>query len=196
MGQALARHLARAGHEVALSNSRGRDSLSDTVGELGDGVRAASTSEAVATGNVVFLALPYFAVERTGREAGPWDGKLVVDLTNYYGNRDGAELDPGEESSSVIVSRHLGGARVVKAFNTIWYRRLEDDARPDGGDRLAIPIAGDDPEAKERVAALVREIGFEPVDAGSLADGRRQQPGTAVYAEPLTPEQARERLDG
>ena len=107
--------------------------------------------------------------------------------------RDGEQHDPQGQSTS-HVARAFPAARVVKAFNRIHYRRLERDARPVGDDRLAIPVAGDDPEAKATVAGLVREIGFAPVDTGSLADSRRQEPGSPVYNEPLTAAQAKEAL--
>lgn len=191
MGRALAGNLARVGHQVMLSNSRGPDTLSGVVAELGDGVRAGTTREAVAFGEIVFLAIPYFAVEETARDSGPWDGKLVVDLTNYYAGRDGKELDPGDESSSVIVASHLPGARVVKAFNTILWSLLKDEARPPGPDQLAIVVAGDDEDAVRTVEGLIREIGFIPVRTGSLRDGRRQEPGAAVYTtRPLTAAEA------
>jgi hypothetical protein len=197
MGAGLARHLARLGHEVVIANSRGPGSLVALATELGEGVRPDTPAGAVGNAELVFLAIPYFTVGEIARSAAPWGGKVVVDLTNYYPGRDGAELDPGEESSSVLVARQLEGARVVKAFNTIESRRLAGGARPDAAEdeRDAIFVAGDDEDAKALVAGLVRDIGFAPVDTGGLGDGgRRQQPGTPVYGAPLTAAQARAAL--
>jgi predicted dinucleotide-binding enzyme len=187
MGGALARHLVAAGHDVAIANTRGPESLTAlTEGELRGRARAVTVPEAVQGSEVVFLAIPYNAVAEVAEQGAPWDGRIVVDLTNYYAERDGDELDPGAESSSVLVARQLDGAHVVKAFNTIWWRRVEGEGRlPGEAGRLAVPVAGDQNDAKQLVMALVDEIGFDPVDAGSLADGKRQEPGMPVYNEPL-----------
>lgn len=194
MGEAFARLFSRAGHEVALSNSRGPDSLRSLVSELGDRVRATTTRDAVAFGDVVFLAVPYGVVGETVRAAGPFDGKVVVDVTNYYRQRDGAGVDPGDRSSSEIVAVLVPGARVVKAFNTIWSERLLREGRPAGPDRLAVFYAGDDEDAKETVAGLIAQAGFAPVDTGSLRDGGlRQQPGSDIYNVPLTESEAHQR---
>ena len=196
MGRALARHLATAGHTLHLANSRGPASLRDVVAGLGPRVQAETIVDAIALSDVVFLAIPYGAVAETAREGEPWDDKLVVDLTNFYAGRDGAQLDPGERSSSAIVAEMLAGARVVKAFNTIYFRDLEDESRLSEADRLAIPYAGDDDEANEIVAGLIRETGFAPVRTGSLEDGRRQQPGSDVFNVRLTKAQAEAVLRG
>jgi predicted dinucleotide-binding enzyme len=177
MGTALADLLAAAGHDVRVSS---RADVADTI----------------AHGDVVFLAVPYKAVGEIAA-AGDWQDKVVVDLTNFYAQRDGDALDPGERSSSEIVAEQLPGARVVKAFNTIWYRRLEDEARPGFDDRLAVFQAGDDLEAKTLVAGLIEEIGFAAVDSGSLAEGgRRQQPGSDIYNKPFTRAEAEAALRG
>ena len=111
-------------------------------------------------------------------------GKTVIDTTNYYPERDGrmAELDAGELTSSALVQRHLAGSRVVKAFNNIDFHRLFSLARPTGAaDRSALPIAGDDTEAKAEVAELLDVLGYDAVDIGTLADSWRSEPGTPVY---------------
>jgi predicted dinucleotide-binding enzyme len=113
-----------------------------------------------------------------------FSGKIVVDTNNYYAQRDGiiAELGDGGLSSSQWVASHLDGARVVKAFNNIMASHLMDGGRPeDAPDRVALPVASDDAEAKVLVTALVEDLGFDSVDAGALADSWRQQPGTPVY---------------
>jgi predicted dinucleotide-binding enzyme len=194
MGATLARHVVRVGHEALLANSRGPESLSTVAAELGEGARPLVVHDAVLLGELVFLAVPYRALPRVAADGEPWDGKVVVDLTNRYGG-EGAELDPGGRASSLLVARKLDGAHVVKAFNTIWWRRLADGAQPpDARRRLALPVAGDDADAKQAVMALVDEIGFAPVDAGSLADSTRQEPGTPVFNQPLDAAGVREAL--
>ena len=185
IGATAARLFAQAGHDVRIANSRGPESLRDLVGELGPRVEAATPAEAVRFGEVVLAAVPWRARESL-REYGPYDGKIVVDATNPYGP-DGVE-DLGDDTSSEIVSRLVPGARVVKAFNTMRFDRLGGEGRPDApeDERLALFVAGDDAEAKEVVARLVREVGFAPVDVGSLRDGGRQQPGAPIYNVPLT----------
>jgi predicted dinucleotide-binding enzyme len=115
----------------------------------------------------------------------PVHGKVVIDATNYYPDRDGhlAELDRGEETSSALVEAHLVKSRLVKAINTIYWEHLRDVGAPAGTEgRRAIPIAGDDAEAKRVVTGLLDDMGFDAVDAGHLEDGgRRMQPGTPVY---------------
>jgi predicted dinucleotide-binding enzyme len=195
MGETLARHAVRVGHDVLLANSRGPASLAPLAAALGEHARAVVVHDAVLLGDLVFLAIPYLAVPQIAAEGEPWDGKLVVDLTNYYPERDGPENDPHGQATSALVADRLPGAHVVKAFNTMWFKRLAEEARPpDARDRLALPVAGDDPDAKQAVMAFIDEIGFEPVDAGTLADSRRQEPGTPVYNEPLDAAGVREAL--
>jgi predicted dinucleotide-binding enzyme len=195
MGETLARHAVRVGHDVLLANSRGPDSLAPLAAGLGEHARAVVVHDAVLLGDLVFLAIPYRAVPQIAAEGRPWDGKLVVDLTNYYPERDGPENDPRGRATSALVADRLPGAHVVKAFNTMWFKRLAEEARPpDARDRLALPVAGDDPDAKQAVMAFVDEIGFAPVDAGTLADSRRQEPGTPVYNQPLDAAGVREAL--
>jgi len=187
MGKALGRLLAEAGHDVVLTNSRGALTLVDAVREIGYHTRAATVPQTVAEADVVLLAVPYRAIDQVAREGGSWDGKIVVDLTNYYAERDGETLDPHGGSTSAVVARKLPDARIVKAFNTIWYRRLESESRPSGRERLAVFYAGDEPSANDTVARLIRDCGFAPVYTGSLDEGgRRQQPGSVIYNIPLT----------
>jgi predicted dinucleotide-binding enzyme len=124
-------------------------------------------------------------------------GKVVVDTANYYAQYGGAvaELESGAMGSSELLAARLPGARVVKAFNTMFWERLRDAGRPAGDpDRLAMPLAADDDEAKATVATLIDELGFDAVDNGRLADGRDQEPGTPVYNEPIGADEARRRL--
>lgn len=186
IGQAAASRLVAAGHEVMLANSRGPETLAELEQSLGQEAHAGTAAEAARYGDVVLVAIPLGRISEL--PAAELSGKTVIDANNYYPERDGQipELDAGTLGSSEMLARALPGARVVKAFNTIYYERLEHEGRPPGtAERLAIPLAGDDIEAKEIVAALIDDMGFDPVDAGTLADGRRQQPGTPVYNNPV-----------
>jgi hypothetical protein len=184
IGATAARLFARAGHEVALSNSRGGEGLETLIAELGGGARATGIEEAARFGEVVLVAVPFGRYETLPAEA--FEGKVVIDAGNYYPQRDGsfAQLDGGETTSS---------ARLVKGFNTIWFEHLkrQGDTSLPLEERRAIFIAGDDEDAKRAVARLVEEIGFAAVDTGSLGEGgRRQQVGTAVYNKELTAREA------
>ena len=197
IGSTTARLFAAAGHEVVIANSRGPESLRDLVAQLGARVRAGTVDEAARHGEVVLVAVPVKAAEDLPPD--PFAGRIVVDANNYYPSRDGhfPQLDADETTSTEMLAAHLPGARVVKAFNTMNYRVLGEAGRADAphDERLAIYVAGDDAEAKAVVGGLIDELGFAPVDTGGLAGGgRRQQPGTPVYAADLTGAAARERL--
>jgi predicted dinucleotide-binding enzyme len=191
IAMAVAKRLARAGHVVLMSNSRGPDSLTDQMAALGPRARAATVPEAIESSDVVFLAIPYYSVEDVAGAVESWRGKIVVDMTNYSRSRDGEELDPGRKSSSAVVAGHLRGARVVKAFNTIAARRLARELRIAGSEPDVIFYAGDDPQALQVVHALIEDAGCQPVYSGSLAaGGKRQEPGSDLYGQRFTRAQA------
>ena len=188
IGGTLTKLLAEAGHEVTVANSRGPDSLGGLVAEAGHGARAATVEEAADFGDVVVLAVPLHAYREL--PADRLAGKIVVDANNYYPGRDGSidVLDRDETTSSELLAEHLGAARLVKAFNTLYFETLASAGRPGAPreQRLALFLAGDDEDAKRTVAGLIEEIGFAPVDSGSLPEGgRRQQPGSSVFNNPL-----------
>jgi predicted dinucleotide-binding enzyme len=138
--------------------------------------------EAAAGGDVVVVTIPLKAYRDV--PAAELAGKIVIDTNNYYPTRDGRipELEDGSTTSSELLAAHLGGAKVVKAFNTILFTHLATQGQPPGTpDRRALPIAGDDPDAKRVVAQLIDQFGFDVVDAGPLAEGRRFQPDTPPY---------------
>ena len=195
IGANAARLFVKAGHPVYIANSRDPHSLSDLITELGLQAHASSTSDAVAFGDVVLLAIPWIAKEEAIPDAGPYDGKIVIDAMNPY-TEDFEIEDLGDRTSSEITRTLVPGARLVKAFNTIYFRRLATEGRPRGSDgRLAIPVAGDDADAKNTIMTLIDEVGFDAVDAGNLHDGgRRQQPGTPVYNQPFDARATREAL--
>jgi predicted dinucleotide-binding enzyme len=183
IGHALAVRFAAARHEVMLSNSRGPDTLADVVASIPGRVSAGTVTDAARFGDVVAIAIPPRALRDLPPE--PFDGKIVVDANNHYPDDDGPfpELDGSDLGSSAVLASLLPGARVVKAFNTLYFKRLLDDGRPDlpAGERLAVPVAADDVAARRTVIDLIDEIGFTGVAAGSLADSRRLQPGTSLY---------------
>jgi predicted dinucleotide-binding enzyme len=193
IGGTAAAFFARAGHEVAVSNSRGPSSLSTLVASIGRNARAESPEGAAKFGDPIFLAIPW----RKREELPPGElfaGKIVIDAMNPY-TAFGRVMDLGDRTSSEEVLKRMPKARLVKAFNTLGWKTLETGPRPPGDDRLALFLAGDDPQAKAVVAKLVEDVGFVPIDTGSLREGgRRQQPGSPIYLRPLTAKQAREIL--
>ena len=196
IGATTARLVARSGHEVAIANTRGPASLAELVHEIGPRARAATVDDAAAFGEIVLLAIPLgqYGTLPAERVA----GKIVVDAMNYYPQRDG-ELMLDGLTSSELVARHLSGARLIKAFNTMYFQSLATRGDPGAplDERLALFLAGDDAAAKAEVARLIEQIGFAPVDTGSLREGgRKQQPGTPIYNVPLTAAAARAALAG
>jgi 8-hydroxy-5-deazaflavin:NADPH oxidoreductase len=188
IGHALAVRFAAAGHEVMLSNSRGPRTLAELVGSIDGNVSAGSVAEAARFGEVVAVAIPPDAIHAL--PPAPFAGKIVVDANNYIPAVHGhiAELAADDITTSELLASLLPDATVVKAFNAIYFRRLLEESRLDlpADERLAMPVAGDDVTAKQTVLDLIDEIGFTGVDAGPLAESRRQQPGSPVlvaYAE-------------
>jgi len=189
IGGTLGRHWARAGHEVFLSSRHPKD-LQKLVKEIGKGAQAGTLEEAVRFGDVVVLAIPWRSKQDLPK-ADLFKGKAVIDTMNPYSSF-GTVMDLGESTSSEEVAKLLPGARLVKAFNTMRAGELKSGAFRSGKDRWAMFVAGDDAKAKGVVSALIEEIGFVPIDTGSLREGgKSQQPGSLVYAKTLTEEQAR-----
>jgi predicted dinucleotide-binding enzyme len=182
IGGTVARLAAAAGYRVVLSNSRGPQTLQELVGEIGPLASAGTTEQAAEQGDIVVVAVPLRAYRDV--PAAPLAGKPVIDANNYYPERDGqlSELDDRSLTSSELLQRQLPGARVVKAFNNIYYRHLLALARPHGApDRSALLIAADDPEARTAVTEFLDAIGYDAVESGTLAQSWRQEPGSAVY---------------
>ena len=194
IGATAAKLLTRAGHEVAISNSRGPESLKELVAGLGERARARTVEEAASFGEVVLLAIPWRKPEGLP-SAEALAGKIVIDAMNPY-TETGEPFDLGDATtSSEEVLKRLPGVRLVKAFNTIYFKHLESQGRTDVPveERRAIFVAGDDPEAKRVVSGLIEEIGFAPVDTGSLKEGgRRQQPNSDIYNRDITGREAKE----
>jgi predicted dinucleotide-binding enzyme len=198
IGGTAARLFLDAGHNVAISNSRGPGTLRDLVANLGARARAVTTAEAARFGEIALIAIPL--KDYTSLPAGDLRGKIVIDAMNYYPGRDGQypRLDSGETTSSEMLAAHLPDARIVKAFNTIWSEHLKAKGNKSApiDQRRAIFVSGDDAEAKEIVSKLIEEIGFGPYDLGSLHDSHNQQPDTAVYNRDVTVAEARAIVTG
>lgn len=191
IGETLARHFVKAGHQVGLCNSRGPASLTGLVRSLGSNACAMTCEEAAKFGELVLLAVPWRTPEALPRPE--WvAGKIVVDAMNPY-SAEGDVIDLREKTSSEETAKRLPGARLVKAFNTLFYRTLATEARPHAEDRLVLFVAGDDQRAKTVVMRLIEEIGFAVVDTGPLREGgRMQQPGSSIYNRPMKLGEARE----
>ena len=186
IGGTLARRFTEAGHQVSIANSRGPESLTELARETG--ARPVTVKEAARAGDVVIVTIPEKNVPALPADLfdGVREEVVVVDTGNYYPVRDSRiEAIESGTTESRWVSQQLR-RQVVKAFNNIYARHLRDRGKPAGArDRIALPVAGDDPRAKQVVSALADDIGFESVDAGSLDESWRQQPGTPVYTTDL-----------
>jgi predicted dinucleotide-binding enzyme len=196
IGGTAARLFVTAGHQVTISNSRGPASLAALREALGPKARAGTVAEAAAFGDLVLVAIPFGQFRAL--PATPLAGKVVVDAMNYYPQRDG-RIEFGDLTSSELVAQSLSGARLVKAFNTMYFETLAAKGRTDAPmeDRLALLVAGDDAAAKAAVSRLVEEIGFAQIDTGSLRDGGRlQQPGSTIFNRPMSAREAQRTLRG
>ena len=185
IGGTIARLAVAAGHDVVLSNSRGPETLTDLVDELGPRARGATAAEAAAAGDIVVVTVPLKAYRQVPVE--PLRGKVVIDTNNYYPERDGhiAELDDESATTSELLQAHLPQSRVVKAFNNIYVSHLGSLQRPARHpDRSVLAIAGDDAAAKQTVAEFLDSIGYDAYDIGPLREGWRYQRDTAAYVQP------------
>jgi predicted dinucleotide-binding enzyme len=184
MGGTLARRWAAKGHSVRVANSRGSEAVRNFA--AGIGAEPADIHRAVEGAGVILLAMAYPSVARLPKDLFDKVGKevAVIDVSNYYPDvRDERipEVDAGMPES-VWISHRLGRP-VFKAFNSVMVHTLSELGRPKGSqDRLAIPVAGDDAGGKQIVMELVDDMGFDPVDGGSLEESWRQQPSTPAYA--------------
>lgn len=182
IGGTLTRRFTALGHDVSVANSRGPETLAGLARETG--ARVVTARDAARAGELVIVTIPEGKISTLPKDlfAGVPDDVVVVDTGNYYPQRDGriAAIEDGMIESRWVATQL--GRSVVKAFNTMNYKRLLERGRPKGTPgRIALPVAGDDQRAKQVVMRLVDELGFDPVDDGELDDSWRQQPGTPVY---------------
>jgi len=195
IGAQLARLAVAHGHDVVISNSRGPETLTELITELGPKARAATPVEAAKAGQIVVVTIPLKHYRTVPVE--PLAGKIVIDTNNYYPQRDGqiAELDNESTTTAELLQAHLPTSKVVKAFNHIYAAQLTTDGRPAGTpNRRGLVIAGDDPSAKATVARLLDEFGFDTVDAGPLKEGWRIQRDTPGYGPRRTADELRQDL--
>lgn len=194
IGSAVARLAVASGMNVIVANSRGPESLGGLIEELGPLAKAGTVEEAANDGDAIVLSIPLLAVKEL--PAGLFRNKLVLDTSNCYPYRDGriTELDTEIMTTSELVHEWLLGARHVKAFSNILAHHIPPLSRRNGAaDRSALPIASDDVDAKREAAAIMDRLGFDTLDAGTLADSWKFEPESAGYtriylADPGTPD--------
>jgi 8-hydroxy-5-deazaflavin:NADPH oxidoreductase len=196
IGGTLTRRLTDLGHDVAVANSRGPESLADLAALTG--AKAVTASEAARDKDVVIVTIPEKHIPDlpSGLFDRARDNLVVVDTGNYYPRQRDGRIGAIEDglTESRWVEQQLGRP-VVKAFNNIYAKHLMNLGKPAGDPgRIALPVAGDDPAAKAVVIRLIDELGFDGVDAGSIAESWRQQPGTPVYGKDYDAESLRHAL--
>jgi 8-hydroxy-5-deazaflavin:NADPH oxidoreductase len=182
IGSQVARLAVKSGYDVVISNSRGPETLSELVKELGPKARAGTALDAAKAGDIVVVSVPLKNYRSVPVE--PLVGKIVLDTNNYYPQRDGQipELDDESTTTAELLQSHLPKSKVVKAFNHIYAAELTTHGQPEGSpNRRALVIAGDDAAAKKTVTRLLNEFGFDTVDAGPLKEGWRIQRDTPGY---------------
>ena len=195
IGSQIARLAVSNGYDVVISNSRGPQTLSVLVRELGPRARAGTALEAAKAGEIVVVTIPLKNYRQVPVE--PLAGKVVIDTNNYYPERDGhiPELDDESTTTSELLQAHLPKSKVVKAFNHIYAAELTTHGQPAGSqNRRALVIAGDDAAAKQTVTRLLDQFGFDTVDAGPLKEGWRIQRDTPGYGPRRTAEELRQDL--
>lgn len=193
IGSTLAKNLKALGHDVLIANSRGPSTLTAFAAETG--VVAATVEQAAQAEDLVIIAIPQLAVSKLPVEVLRGNSAVVVDAGNYYPTRDGvvAQVEAGSTDSEWISS--VLGRPVVKAFNNILAESLAKRGIPGGnGELVALSVAGDDEKAKQRVQSVIRELGFDAIDGGTLAESWRQQPGTPAYCKDLNASQLKAAL--
>ena len=174
IGQTVAKHLLKAGFPVIISNSHGAESLKETVQSLGAGAKAGSVEDA-AKADIVLLSVPWSQVSSL-TSVTDWTNKIVIDATNHFitYSPDFQVANLQGKSSSQVVAEYLPGARIVKAFNTLYFKILAEDPKQAGGKRVLF-ISGDDASSKSTVSEVISTLGFAVIDLGDLANGSKLQ---------------------
>lgn len=196
IGGTVGRLWAQAGHDVVFS-SRHPEELADLVAQVGHGARAGTIREATEFGDVVLLSVPWSGVADALAAAGPLGGKILIDTTNQFAS-GGLERLPNGMSAAEYNSQRAAGARLVKAYNTLTAGFQAESAGRTGADRVAMPYAGEDAEAKQVVAQLIEDSGFAPFDVGGWNTVRFMEPprrAGAFYGEEWNLDTAQALLD-
>ncbi len=196
IGSQVARAALSAGYGVVIANSRGPETLTGLIAELGPTARAATAAEAGQAGDVVIVAVPLSALDQIPVE--PLAGKIVLDTNNYYHERDGhiEALDAGETTTSQMLQQHLPTSKVVKAFNHIKAPDITTDIAPAGApDRRALAVSSDHPEAAAFATTFYDEIGFDTVEVGPLSESWRVERDRPAYVVRQTAAELRENLE-
>lgn len=196
IGGTLGILFAKAGYEV-LYSSRHPDTLKDLVKTAGPKACAGTVAEALAFGDVIVLSVPLKAVPELGAEIKEaLNGKIVIDTSNPYPERDGAIAEEARKEPGgmgTFLARLLPGARIIRAFNTVYFEDLKRTTTR-GGEKIGVPIAGDDKEGLEAAVELVERAGLDPVVVGGLSTSKSFDVGTAVYATSATAREIRDKL--
>lgn len=175
VAQAIAGHAVTAGHQVILSNSRGPQSLTELVDRLGTNATAGTVTDATQA-DLVILAVGWDDVPEAVQNLPDWNGRIVIDATNQWHSGPGTEVDLGNQTGSERNAALMPGARIVKAFNTLFARFTAQNPRHADG-RLVVFFVGDEADAKTTVSTFVESLGFASVDVGGLREGRLMQVG-------------------
>jgi predicted dinucleotide-binding enzyme len=193
-GGALGMLFAKAGYPVLFS-SRHPEELKDVVAKAGNGAKAGLPQDAATFGDIVVIAVPYGVTPQVGKDyAALMKGKIVIDLGNPREDRDGPmATDAKARGTGVATAGYIPGVRLVRAFNALSFVQVERDAHR-AGEKLGIPVAGDDPAAVKTVVQLVIDAGFDPVVTGNLASSKNFDTGTAVYVKGMTAKQIKDTL--
>jgi predicted dinucleotide-binding enzyme len=195
IGSQVARKAVELGYDVVISNSRGPETLTELVAELGPRARAATPAEAAAAGDFAVVTVPLKSIGNIPVE--PLAGKIVIDTNNYYWERDGhfPALDNGEATTSGLLQEHLPTSKVAKGFNHIRAKDITTNGTPAGTEnRRALATASDYPEASDLVAKLYDEFGFDTVNVGPLSESWRVERDRPAYVARQTATQLTENL--
>ncbi|MEL6461307.1 MAG: NAD(P)-binding domain-containing protein [Cyanobacteria bacterium J06621_15] len=186
IGGTLGQHWAKVGHEVMFS-SRHPEELEDMANKVG--AKVGNAEETAAFGDVILLAIPYGKVPDVAKQIGSLDNKIIIDAGNPYPQRDGdvaqQVIDDKSQTATGYIASLFPGAKTVKAFNSVYFKVLEEQAFQSGENRIAVQIAGDDDRAKETLKKLIEEIGFAPQDIGSLNESTIFEPDAPLYNQNL-----------
>ena len=191
IGGTLGQHWAKAGQAVMFS-SRNPEELKPLAAAAG--AQTGTVQEAASFGGVILLAIPFGKIPAVAQQIGRLDNKILIDATNPYPQRDGAMaqkvVEDASQTATGYVASQFPGAHTIKAFNSVYYKVLEEKAFRSGNQRIAIQICGDDESAKQTVKQLIEAIGFAPQDLGDLNSGTIFEPDAPFYNKNLTIDEA------